>query len=118
MSIKRGDVALAFYPFSSGKGSKQRPCLIVQNDADNARLTNTIVVQITSNLRTAAEPTQLQIKISTLEGRQSGLLHDSLISCNNLATIEQDLVFRVVGSLPAATMQEVDVCLKAALKIG
>jgi mRNA interferase MazF len=114
---KRGDVVLAWYPFASGAGGKRRPCLIVQNDRDNQRLTNTIVAQITSNLQAASEPTQLLIRVSTPEGQQSGLLHDSLVSCNNLATIEQSLIGRVIGSLPDAVMQQIDACLKAALDL-
>jgi mRNA interferase MazF len=117
MSIKRGDVVLAWYPFASGTGRKRRPCLVVQNDIDNARLTNTIVSQITSNLRAVREPTHLLIEVSTAEGQQTGLLHDSLISCNNLATIEQALIDRTIGDLSAAMMQQVDACLKAALGI-
>jgi mRNA interferase MazF len=117
MTIKRGDVVLAWYPFSSGAGGKRRPCLVVQNNRDNTRLTNTIVAQITSNLRAAGEPTQLLIEVSSPEGQQSGLLHDSLISCNNLATIEQSLIVKVIGSLPPAVMHKVDDCLRAALLV-
>jgi mRNA-degrading endonuclease toxin of MazEF toxin-antitoxin module len=43
------------------------------------------------------------------------LLHDSLVSCNNVATIEQGLISKVIGSLPAAVMAKVDDCLKVAL---
>jgi mRNA interferase MazF len=118
MSCKRGEVVLAWYPFASGAGGKRRPCLVVQNDADNQRLTNTIVAQITSNLRAASVPTQLLIRVATPEGQQAGLLHDSLISCNNLATIEQTLIAQVIGSLPAALMQQVDACLKVALALS
>jgi mRNA interferase MazF len=118
MSVRRGDVVLAWYPFSSGSGGKRRPCLVVQNDTDNARLANTVVVQITSNLRAASEPTHLLIEVNTPEGKQSGLLHDSLISCNNLATIEQSLVAKVIGSLPSEVMAKVDDCLKAAVGVS
>lgn len=117
MSARRGDVVLAWYPFATGTGGKRRPCLVVQNDRDNARLTNTVVAQITSNLRAAAEPTHLLTEVSTPEGQAAGLLHDSLISCNNLATIEQALIAQVIGTLPAATMAGVDACLKAALEL-
>ncbi len=55
MTIKRGEVVLAYYPFASGASGSRRPVLVVQNDADNARLANTIVAQITSNLGRAAE---------------------------------------------------------------
>lgn len=30
--MNRGDVVLAFYPFTSGSGGKRRPGRIVQND--------------------------------------------------------------------------------------
>ena len=56
-------------------------------------------------------------EVATPEGRQSGLLHDSLISCNNLATVEQGRIQRVIGSLPARAMQTLDDCLRAALSL-
>jgi mRNA interferase MazF len=57
MNVQRGDVVLLDYPYASGGGAKVRPALVVQNDRDNQRLTNTIVVQITSVTRRALEPT-------------------------------------------------------------
>jgi mRNA interferase MazF len=117
MNVRRGEVCLAAYPFASGTGAKRRPVLVVQNDRDNARLLNTVVVQITSNTRRAGETTHLRIEIASAEGRSSGLLIDSVISCPNLATIEKSLIERVIGSLPPPTMAQVDQCLKAALGI-
>ena len=116
--MKRGDVVLVFYPFASGPAGKRRPALVVQNDNDNARMAATIVAQITTNLARAGEPTHLLIKASTLEGQRSGLLHDSLVSCNNLVTLELARVHRVIGSLPATTMRKIDDCLKAALGLS
>jgi mRNA interferase MazF len=113
--VKRGDVVLAFYPFAAGAGGKRRPALVVQNDADNARMGATILAQITTNLARAGEATHLLIEASTIEGQQSGLLHDSLVSCNNLVTVELTRVHKVIGSLPATTIQKIDDCLKAAL---
>ena len=106
---------LAFYPFASGAGRSRRPVLVVQNDTDNQRLLNTIVAQITTNLKRAAEPTHVLIEVSTPEGQLSGLLHDSVVSCINLATIEQSLIQRKIGELSAALMQKIDNALEAAL---
>lgn len=117
MTIKRGDVVMAWFPFASGRGGKRRPCLIVQNDADNLRLLNTVIAQITSNLRRLGDKSHLLIELSNPEGQQSGLLHDSLVSCNNLATIEQNLIDKVIGSLPSAAMQKINDCLKAAVEV-
>ncbi len=113
--MNRGDVVLVFYPFAFGTGGKRRPGLVVQNDTDNSRMAATIVAQITTNLARAVEPTHLLIEASTNEGQSSGLLHDSVVSCNNLITIELTRVHKVIGHLPPSTMQKIDDCLKAAL---
>jgi hypothetical protein len=43
--------------------------------------------------------------------------HDSLVSCNNLATIEQALIHRTIGALSPTLLLQLDACLKAALQI-
>jgi mRNA interferase MazF len=108
---------LAFYPFAAGTGGSRRPVLVVQNDRDNQRLTNTIVAQITTNLQRAAEPTHLLIEIGTPDGARTGLLHDSVVSCNNLVTIHESKIDKVIGHLSDALMQKIDDCLKAALEL-
>jgi mRNA interferase MazF len=115
MNDQRGDIVLASFPFASGAGGSRRPVLIVQNDADNQRMSNTIVAQITSSLTQAKESTQLLIEVSTDEGKQSGLLRDSVVSCNNLATIHERRIQDLIGSLSAVTMARIDDCLKATL---
>jgi mRNA interferase MazF len=117
MSIRRGDVVLAWYPFASGQGGRRRPCLVIQNDVDNARLANTVVAQITSNLQRVGDKSHLLIETATPEGKRAGLLHDSVVSCNNLATIERLLIQKVIGNVDGASMQKIDDCLKAALDI-
>ena len=57
MTVNRGDVVLVDYPFTTG-GAKVRPALVVQNDRDNARMTNTIVAQISGNTARVNEATQ------------------------------------------------------------
>ncbi len=113
--MNRGDVVLVFYPFASGAVSKRAPGLVVQNDADNTRMAATILAQITTNLARAGEPTHLLIKASTTEGQSSGLLHDSLVSCNNLITVELARIHKVIGHHLPTTMQKIDDCLKTAL---
>jgi mRNA interferase MazF len=80
-------------------------------------LANTVVAQITSDLSRIGDKSHLLIEVATPEGQQTGLLHDSLVSCNNLATIEQRLIDRVIGSLSASLIQRINACLKAALEL-
>jgi mRNA-degrading endonuclease toxin of MazEF toxin-antitoxin module len=113
--IKRGDVVLVDYPFTRG-GAKTRPALIVQNDRENARLTNTIVAQITSNTSRVHEATQYSLEPSEEPG--SGLLRTSALNASNLLTMNQRDILRVLGSLSPATMSRIDECLKAAPELS
>jgi mRNA interferase MazF len=115
--MRRGDVVLAFYPFASGTGGSRRPALIVQSDLYNQRISNTIIIQITTNLQRAGDAAHVLIEVATPDGKQSGLLHDSLISCINLATIDPSRISTVIGSLSGSIMHRIDACLKAALDL-
>jgi mRNA interferase MazF len=117
MNVQRGDVVLVDYPYASGTGAKVRPVLVIQNDRDNQRLLNTIVVQITSLTRRALEPTQLLIELATPAGRQSGLRQDSVVNCVNILTLDKDKILRKLGNLPASAIHLVNNCLKAALEL-
>ena len=116
--VKRGDVLLLPINFVSGKGSKVRPAVVIQNDRLNAMLQSTVVAIITSTLtRVSSEPSQLFIDLSTPDGRSTGLLHDSTVKCEHLDTIDRGDIYRVIGRLSDALMVKLEECLKAALQI-
>jgi len=117
MTLSRGDVVLVDYPFATRSGSKLRPAVVVQSDHNNRRLANVIVAAITTTTHRQAEATQLFVDVTTPEGQQSGLLRNSVVTCENLVTIAQSIVQRKIGELSSATMQQIDRCLKAALAI-
>jgi len=118
MNVNRGDVVLVDYPYSSGGGTKVRPVLVVQNDRDNQRLVNTIVVQITTLTRRVSESTQLLIELATPEARISGLRLDSVVNCVNILTLDKSKILRKLGRLPDSLPKGVDVCLRAALGLA
>ena len=118
--MKRGDVVIVDWPFVRPVGSrhaKPRPALVIQNNFDNARLTNTILAMITSVTRRALEPTQLLIEIAMPEGKLTGLRQDSVVNCINLMTVEQIKVLHTIGTFSAALMLQVTDCLKVALEL-
>ena len=115
MNVQRGDVVLLDYPYASGSGGKVRPALVVQNDRDNQRLTNTIVVQITSVTRRALETTQLFVEVSTPVGQLSGLRQDSVVNCVNILTVETAKILRRLCAVPDPLLRQIDACLMAAL---
>ena len=119
MKVHRGEVVLVDFPYSDQTGSKVRPALVVQADAWNFRLDDTILALITSSRhRRVGATTQLAIDITTAEGQQTGLRLNSVIQCENLLTYEQDNILRILGRLSATAMQQINSCLKAALGIA
>jgi mRNA interferase MazF len=114
--VSRGQIVVVDFAVA-GMPKKVRPVLVVQADAYNRKMTNTVVAMITTNLARASEPTHLLIDITTVEGSRSGLLHTSVVNCNTLTTVRQDEVLRTLGSLSVSVMQQIDSCLKAALAI-
>lgn len=117
MKYRRGDVVLALYPLASGVGSSRRPCVVIQNDDDNQKLANTVVAQITTNLARVGDKSHVLIEVASADGRQSGLIHDSVISCNNLATINENRIQHRIGILGPTVIQEMNGALNAALEL-
>lgn len=117
MPVKRGDVILAFVPNVGATGGKVRPALIVQSDHNNVRLNETMIAAITSNTSRVHEGTQLLIELASLDGKASGLLHDSAVRCERLHAIPQTDVRRVIGQLSESLMLQINNCLRVALGI-
>ena len=117
MSHTRGDVVIALFPNADGSPPKPRPVVVVQSDVYNAKLRNLLVAAITSNLRHVADPASLLIDVKTPDGQATGLRQDSVVSCINIATIEETLVARKIGQFSVAMMQRDNNCLKVALEL-
>ncbi|MEY3868562.1 MAG: hypothetical protein RLZZ338_2453 [Cyanobacteriota bacterium] len=111
-TIKRGDVVLVLFPNSNLRTAKTRPALIVQADHLETDLSQVIVAMITSQMTRAAHPSPVTILLETSEGEKSGLLTDSVIMTDNLATIILSGIYRVIGSV---SMAEIDQALKHTL---
>jgi mRNA interferase MazF len=115
--MKRGDVVRLDFPFTDIPGAKKWPALVVQNDRDNQKIRKTVVAMITGNLRRLGDPSHFLIDPSRPEGASSGLNGPSLVSCNNLYTVDQAHVLQVLGHLSGVLAQQLNDCLKAALEL-
>jgi mRNA-degrading endonuclease toxin of MazEF toxin-antitoxin module len=113
--MNRGDVILVRFPHPSGVRGKKRPAVVAQADAYTGAFSTVIVAEVTTNLTLASDPACLFIDVSTPEGKATGLLHDSVVSCLLLATVDADKVAQTVGFLSPTLKQKLDDCLKAAL---
>ncbi len=111
-TLKRGDIVLVLFPNSNLSSAKTRPALVVQRDDLQTELSQTVVAMVTSQMFRAGHPSRVTILLNSLAGKQSGLLTDSVVMTDNLATIGLSAVYRVIGSLP---MQKIDAALKNTL---
>lgn len=112
---KRGDVVLVLFPHSDLRTAKPRPALVVQADNLQTSLSQVVIAMITSKLFRANHPSRVLVSLSMPEGQQSGLLTDSVVMTDNLATIAEAAIERVIGTLP---MREVDKALRHTLGLG
>jgi mRNA interferase MazF len=99
MTYSYGDVVIAYFPDSNRRTGKKRPALIVQVDKLNTGIDQCIVAMITSNLLRAGHPSRLLIQCSTSVGKQMGLLTDSIIMTDNLATTLYRAIDKRIGRL-------------------
>jgi mRNA interferase MazF len=100
MPFKRGAVVLVLFPNSNLRTAKRRPALIVQADNLATGLPQSIVAMISSNLTRANHPSRILIDLKTPEASQTGLLTNSVIMTDNLATVLHTEIDHEIGSWP------------------
>ncbi len=103
---KRGAIILVLFPHSDLRTAKTRPALIVQADALQTGFNQVIVAMITSKSFRANHPSRVLVRLSTTEGQHSGLLTDSVVMTDNLATIAEAAIERGIGMMPMADVDK------------
>ena len=101
------------FPDSNLRTTKRRPAIVVQAGDLQTGLSQTIVAMITSNLARAGNPSRWAIEQSSSIGQAMGLRTDSVVMTDNLATIRENEIDRVIGNCP--DMQSIDNALRHTL---
>ena len=112
-NCQKGDVVLVWFPDSNLRTLKRRPALVVQASHLATSLAQTIVAMITSNMARAGHRSRIVVRDRTPKAIQAGLLTDSVIMTDNLATVHLSEIDRVIGTL--SPISEVDTALRATL---
>lgn len=99
--ISQGDVWWAKLPLPVGSGPGfRRPVAVVQGDEFNAsRISTTVVVPLTGNLRLAAAPGNV-----TLAAKSIGLPKDSVANVSLILAVDRDLLRERIGRLGASDL--------------
>src|ERR1700693_2549503 len=96
---RRGEVWLVnFDPTIGAEIRKTRPALVIQNDVGNQVSPITIVAAITSTLK---RPYPLQV---LLAANTAGLDTDSVVTLNQIRSIDRQRLVRRLGTVPPVTL--------------
>lgn len=90
-NCRRGDVVLVHFPNSGLDATRKRPALVIQADALGTGLQQVVVAMISSNLNRRSHPSRVFITRQSSVGAASGLLTDSVVMTDNVATVDTAL---------------------------
>ena len=104
-TLRRGQIWWAnLSPPAGSEPGGRRPVLVIQADPFNrSRIATTIVAAITSNMRLADAPGNVE-----LTQDESGLPKASVINVSQLATVDRRVFIELAGTLTADTVAAVD----------
>jgi mRNA interferase MazF len=111
--LKRGDVVLVLFPNSDLVTFKRRPALIVEANELDTGLPQVLIAMITSNVARRGHPSRVFIPLNSLEAKGAGLLTDSIIMTDNLATVLNQAIVGKLGHL--SNLKLVDTALRVTL---
>jgi mRNA interferase MazF len=115
MTCSRGDVLLLLFPDSNLMTAKPRPALVVQANQLGTGLSQLVVAMVTSNLARGGHPSRVAVTLASPLGKASGLRTDSVVMTDNLATVMETRIHRVLGALP--DMRAIDAALRHTLSL-
>ena len=112
--MRRGEIWWASAPEPAGSGpGYRRPYLIVSaNSFNESRINTVIAAVITSNLRLAQAPGNVQ-----LPTRRGGLSKPSVVNVSQIITIDKAFLTERVGRLNPRLLTAVDEGLRLALSL-
>ena len=113
--LKRGDVVLVLFPNSDLVTFKRRPALVVQAENLDTGLPQVVIAMITSNLDRRGHPSRVFVALNSPAAKGSGLLTDSVIMTDNLATALNNAIVSKLGRLQ--NLAPVDAAIRVTLSV-
>ena len=95
--MKPGEIALVRFPFSDLATAKKRPALVLTRTTRSPRNRLVTVSMITSQV----EGLKLEGDVLLEDWKAAGLLHPSLLRLAKIATVDEQLIEKVIGRLSA-----------------
>ena len=92
------DSTLVWFPDSNLMTTKKRPAVVLQSNNLQTGLGQLIIGMITSNLIRKGHTSRIFVDIHTEMGQRTGLLGDSIIMTDNIATVRLSEIYRRIGT--------------------
>ena len=107
-SLAFGDIILVRFPFTNLQTTKQRPAVIVSGSAHNQARNDVVILAITGQTKVTSEYAHCEVA----DWQAAGLLKISVLK-PIVATIEQEMIIRILGRLTAKDLSNLDLILAA-----
>ncbi len=114
LTLSRGDVVLARFPFTDLMGALVRPALVVSPGRIGQDI---VLVAISSVLRDGLVPTDCTVDTTHPEFSMTGLRTASVFRVHKLATVERSVIVRRLGRIGPQLQAEVDRLLRVVLAL-
>lgn len=102
----RGTVVLVLFPNSDLLTAKRRPALVIQADQLDTGIDQLVIAMISSKLFRAGHPSRVLVEIGSEIGALSGLISDSVVMTDNLATVHVGEIDRGIGRIPMPAVDD------------
>ena len=105
-SLKFGDIVLLRFPFTDGINFKKRPALVIHDSKDG----DVIVCRITSQMYKSKYDVIIE------DWKESGLKLPSIIRAHKIATLDKEMVEKLMGGLNESTSKKVKKIIKSLMQ--
>lgn len=97
-----GEVYLVNFAGSDNEQQGLRPCVIFQNAVGNEHSPNVVVLPITSSIKHTHQPTHV-----VLPAKETGLVYDSMVLCENPKTLSKNKLGRYLTTIPGKYLKRI-----------
>jgi len=108
----KGKIVVVPFPFTNLSSTKRRPALVLHETKYDI-----VVAYISSNMPSAPSPEDVLIPQNRASFAFTGLLSDSVIMLDKLATVEKSLIVRILGEVDNDLKAEINPKLAACYRI-
>ena len=108
----KGKIVVVPFPFTNLSSTKRRPALILHETKYDI-----VVAYISSNTPSTPSPEDVLIQQSRASFAFTGLLSDSVIMLDKLATVEKSLIIRILGEVNDDLKAEINPKLAACYRL-